>query len=217
MKRIITCSIRTSTFRRKSISQENGATTRSVVLQCFTKYFPSAKLSSRGHPTSTALCGIRVHPDVHAYNILISSNLPRVGLAMSPLISLCPLLPVTSPHSTPEVAPSISHIVTSKAMRTQSCTLYALVATLTTGRCLRLVQRVSERNGFEARRQLVAENSPKTAGRRLAILQAVSQTGRKMIQQSLKNSGRRGERQVEVDEKVPSSKQDDDVTVSVVL
>ena len=50
-------------------------------------------------------------------------------------------------------------------IRTLSHTLYALLATLTTGRSLRLVQRVPNRNGFAAWRQLVAENAPKTAGR----------------------------------------------------
>ena len=40
-------------------------------------------------------------------------------------------------------------------IRTLSHTLYALLATLTTGRSLRLVQRVPNRNGFEVWRQLV--------------------------------------------------------------
>ena len=56
-------------------------------------------------------------------------------------------------------------------------TLYPLLATLTTGRSLRLVRRVPDRNGFEVWRQLVAENAPKTAGRRFAMLQAVLQPG----------------------------------------
>ena len=38
---------------------------------------------------------------------------------------------------------------TSVTIRTLSRTLYALLATLTTGRSLRLVQRVPNRNGFE--------------------------------------------------------------------
>ena len=38
---------------------------------------------------------------------------------------------------------------TSVTIRTLSHTLYALLATLTTGRSLRLVQRVPSRNGFE--------------------------------------------------------------------
>ena len=62
-------------------------------------------------------------------------------------------------------------------IRTLSYTLYALLATLTTGRSLGLVRRVPNRNGFEAWRQLVAENAPKTAGRRFAMLQAVLQPG----------------------------------------
>ena len=62
-------------------------------------------------------------------------------------------------------------------IRTLSHTTYALLATLTTGRSLRLVQRVPNRNGFEVWRQLVAENAPKTAGRRFAMLQAVLQPG----------------------------------------
>ena len=49
--------------------------------------------------------------------------------------------------------------------QTLSHTLYALLATLTTERCLRLLQRAPNRNGFEALGQLVSENVPKTAGR----------------------------------------------------
>ena len=60
-------------------------------------------------------------------------------------------------------------------IRTLSHTLYALL--VTTGRNLRPVQRVPNRNGFEAWRQLVAENAPKTEGRRFAMLQAVLQLG----------------------------------------
>ena len=58
-------------------------------------------------------------------------------------------------------------------IRTLSRTLwYALLATLTTGRSLRLVQRVPNRDGFEVWRQPVTQNAPKTAGRRFAISQA---------------------------------------------
>ena len=63
-------------------------------------------------------------------------------------------------------------------IRTLSHTLYALLATLTTGRSLRMVQRAPNRNGFAVWGQLVAENAPKTAGRRFAMLQAVLQPGR---------------------------------------
>ena len=44
-------------------------------------------------------------------------------------------------------------------IRTLGHTLNALLAALTTGRSLSLVQRVPNRNGFEAWRQLVAENA----------------------------------------------------------
>ena len=74
-------------------------------------------------------------------------------------------------------------------IRTFSHTLYALVATLTTGRSLRLVQLVPNRNGFEVWRQVVAENAPKTAGRRFAMLQAVLQPG---VWQSSRKLGMRG-------------------------
>ena len=63
------------------------------------------------------------------------------------------------------------------SIRTLSHTLYALLATLTTGRSLRLVRRVPNRNGLEVWRQLVAENAPKTVGRKFAMLQAVLQPG----------------------------------------
>ena len=59
-------------------------------------------------------------------------------------------------------------------IRTLSRTLYALLATLTTGRSLRLAQRLPNRNGFAVWGQLVAENAPKTAGRRFAMLQRQS-------------------------------------------
>ena len=62
-------------------------------------------------------------------------------------------------------------------IRTSSHTLYALLATLTTGRSLRLVQRVPKRNGFEAWRQLAAESAPKTAGRIFAMLQSRATAG----------------------------------------
>ena len=69
-------------------------------------------------------------------------------------------------------------------IRTLNHTLYALL-TLTTGRSLRLVQRVPNRNGFEVWRQLVAENAPKTAGRRFAMLQAALQAGMGKVRGSL--------------------------------
>ena len=96
----------------------------------------------------------------------------------------------------------------------QPHTLYALLATLTTGRSLRLVQRVPNRNGFEVRRQLVAENAPKTAGRRFAMLQAVLQLGLGDKPAKFKEAW---EHQVGVHEKLATSKLDDDVKISVVL
>ena len=78
-------------------------------------------------------------------------------------------------------------------IRTLSHTLYALLATLTTGRSLRLVQRVPNRNGFEAWRQMAAENAPKTARRRFAMLQAVCYSREwVIIRQSLRKRGSRG-------------------------
>ena len=52
-------------------------------------------------------------------------------------------------------------------IRTLSDTLYALLATVTTGRSLRLVQRVPNRNGFEVWRQLVAEKHTEDSGSKI--------------------------------------------------
>ena len=49
-------------------------------------------------------------------------------------------------------------------VRTLSHTLYALLATLTTGRSLRLVQRVPNRNGIEAWRQMAAKERAENRG-----------------------------------------------------
>ena len=49
-------------------------------------------------------------------------------------------------------------------IRTSSHTLYALLATLTTGRSLRLVQRVPNRSGFEAWRQMAARERAENRG-----------------------------------------------------
>ena len=62
-------------------------------------------------------------------------------------------------------------------IRTLSHTLYALLATLSTGLSLRLVQRVPNRSGCQVWRKLVAKDAPETAGRRSAMLQAVLQPG----------------------------------------
>ena len=102
-------------------------------------------------------------------------------------------------------------------IRTLSDTLYASLATLTTGRSLRLVQRVPNRNAFEARRQLVAENAPKTAGRRFAMLPAVLQPEMSDNLAQFEETWKSWEHQVGVYENLSSSKLDDDVKISVVL
>ena len=104
---------------------------------------------------------------------------------------------------------------TSVTIRTLSHTLYALLATLTTGRSLRLVQRVPNRIGFEVWRQLVTENAPKTAGRRFAMLQAVLQPGMSNNPTKFEETWKSWEHQLEVYENLTSSKLDDDVKISV--
>ena len=102
-------------------------------------------------------------------------------------------------------------------IRTLSHTLYALLATLTTGRSLRLVQRVPNRNGFEVWRQLAAENAPKAAGRRLAMLQAVLQPGMSDNPAKFEETWKSWEHQVDIYENLSSTKLDDNVKISVVL
>ena len=102
-------------------------------------------------------------------------------------------------------------------IRTLSHTLYALLATLTTGRSLRLVQRVPNRNGFEAWRQMAAENAPKTAGRRFAMLQAVLQPGMSDNAGKFEETWKSWEHQMDIYENLSSTKLDDDVKISVVL
>ena len=102
-------------------------------------------------------------------------------------------------------------------IRTLSHTLYALLATLTTGRSLRLVQRVPNRNGFEAWRQMAAENAPKTAGRRFVMLQAVLQPGMSDNPAKFEETWKSWEHQMDIHENLSSTKLDDDVKISVVL
>ena len=102
-------------------------------------------------------------------------------------------------------------------IRTLSHTLYALLTTLTTGRSLRLVQRVPNRSGFEAWRQMAAENAPKTAGRRFAMLQAVLQPGMSDNPAKFEETWKSWEHQVDIYENLSSTKLDDDVKISVVL
>ena len=94
-------------------------------------------------------------------------------------------------------------------IRTLSQTLYALLATLTTGRSLRLVQRVPNRNGFEAWRQMAAENAPKTAGRRFAMLQAVLQPGMSDNPAKFEETWKSWEHQMDIYENLFSTKLDD--------
>ena len=102
--------------------------------------------------------------------------------------------------------------------RTLSFSLYALLATLTTGRSLRLVQRTPNRTGFEVWRQLVAENAQKIAGRRFAMLQAVLQPGMGERPAKFEEAWNAWEHWVDVYEKLATSKlDDDDVKISVVL
>ena len=102
-------------------------------------------------------------------------------------------------------------------MRTLSHTLYALLATLTTGRSLRSVQRVPNRNGFEAWRQMAAENAPKTAGRRFAMLQAVLQPGMSDNLAKFEETWKSWEHQKDIYENLSSTKLNDDVKISVVF
>ena len=102
-------------------------------------------------------------------------------------------------------------------IRTLSRTLHALLATLTTGRSLRLVQRVPNRNGFDVWRQLVAESAPKTAGQIFAMLQAVLQPGMGDSRAKFEDVWKAWEHEVDVHEKLATSKLDDDVNISVVL
>ena len=79
---------------------------------------------------------------------------------------------------------------------------------------MRLVQRVPNRNWFEAWRQMAAENAPKTAGRRFAMLQAVLQPGMSDNPAKFEETW---EHQVDIYENLYSTKLDDDVKISVVL
>ena len=90
-------------------------------------------------------------------------------------------------------------------IRTLSHTLYASLATLTTGRSLRLVQRVPNRNGFEVWKQSVGEHAPKTAGRRFAMLQAVLQPGLGDNPVNFEEAMKTWEHQVDVYEKLATS------------
>ena len=102
-------------------------------------------------------------------------------------------------------------------IRTLSHTLCVLLATLTTGRSLRLVQRVLNRNGFDAWRLMAAENAPKNAGRRFAMLQVVLQPGMSDNSAKFEETWKSWEHQMDIYENLSSTKLDDDVKISVVL
>ena len=93
-------------------------------------------------------------------------------------------------------------------IRTLSRTLYALLATLTPGRSF---------DGFEAWRQLEAENAPKTAGRGFVMLQAVLQPRMGDAPAKFEEMWKSWELQVDVYENLSVRKLEDDVKISVVL
>ena len=101
-------------------------------------------------------------------------------------------------------------------IRTLTHTLYALLATLTTRRSLRLVQRVPNRNGFEVWRQLAAENAPRVEDSQM--LQAVLQPGMCDSPAKFEETCFAWEHQDWTStEKLATSKLDDDVKVSDTL
>ena len=118
------------------------------------------------------------------------------------------LLQDTDPHPVANVPAGTGE--SSVLIRTLSHTLYALLATLTTGRSLRLVQRVPNKNGFEVWRQLGAENAPKTVGRRFAMLHDVLQPGMGDNPSKFEDAWKTWEHQVDVYDELATSKLDDD-------
>ena len=74
------------------------------------------------------------------------------------------------------VAASLDVVVptpTAEETTKRSAMLFAILASLTSGRALRLVQGVKDRNGFEAWRSLCAELAPKAHSRKLGLLQSI--------------------------------------------
>ena len=65
--------------------------------------------------------------------------------------------------------------------------------------------------------RLAAENAPKTAGRRFAMLQAVLQPGMSDNPAKFEETWKSWEHQVDICENLSSTKLDDDVKISVVL
>ena len=103
-------------------------------------------------------------------------------------------------------------------IRTLGHTLYAMLATLTTGRSLRLVQRVPNINRFRSVETVggrgCAENR---GGRRFAMLQAVLQLVMSDNPAKFEETWKSWEYQVDVYENLSSSNLDDDVKIRVVL
>ena len=103
-------------------------------------------------------------------------------------------------------------------IRTLSHTLVRLAGDTDHGTKLETgAKRVPNRNGFEAWRQMAAENAPKTASRRFAMLQAVLQPGMSDNPAKFEETWKSWEHQVDIYENLSSTKQDDDVKISVVL
>ena len=98
-------------------------------------------------------------------------------------------------------------------IRTVSHTLYALLATLTTGRSLRMVQRAPNRNGFAVWGQLVAEKRTEDSGSKVRDVASCPAAGPVKFEE-VWNAW---EHQVDVYEKLATSKLDDDVKISEVL
>ena len=103
---------------------------------------------------------------------------------------------------------------TSERIRISNPTLYVFIATLITGRSLRLMEGVAIRHGFEAWMWLMADNAPKAAGRGLAILQCVLHQG--LQQTRFEESGCRGSLKMNMYD-LTGSKLDEDVKMRVLI
>ena len=74
-------------------------------------------------------------------------------------------------------SPSTTFDEVSALISILSVTLYVLLATLSQGRCLRLMERVSIRHKFKAWRELMVDKASKAADRVFALLQCVLHSG----------------------------------------
>ena len=105
-------------------------------------------------------------------------------------------------------------------IRTLSHTLYAFLATLTTGRSFQFDAASAEQKRVRSLETVGGGNAPKTAGkarRRFAMLQAVLQPGMDDNPAKFEEACKTWEHQVDVYEKLATSKSDDDLKISVVL